>query len=318
MDLTRNYTDKELERIEKRLRTEYLKASAEMQEKFKKRMESFRVRDEIMRKRWLSDSISKEEYLSWRSRALFSGQWVGKISAQLAKDLSVLNGESTAKLAEHLPRIYGESLNILSFEYAVAAGVSFSLYDKRTAELLASSERIWQPKYDGNKDKKWNARRFNNAITQSILQGESIPNAAKRIRSVVDADYKQSVRAARTAVNSVENAARFEKGKELKAMGFEVEKEWIATHDARTRLSHRYYDGMIIDLDAEFNRNLRYAGDMEAEPEELYNCRCTTAILLDGERVGEIQDISDIERWQKAYEDWKSGADIVEERGAWF
>lgn len=54
----------------------------------------------------------------------------------------------------------------------------------------------------------WARRKITSAMTQSILQGESVPDAARRIRSVVEMDRSASMRAARTSLTGAENAGR--------------------------------------------------------------------------------------------------------------
>ena len=60
----------------------------------------------------------------------------------------------------------------------------------------------------------WARRKITSAMTQSILQGESVPDAARRIRSVVEMDRRASPRAARTDIiirKSLTSGGRAEK-----------------------------------------------------------------------------------------------------------
>jgi len=66
-------------------------------------------------------------------------------------------------------------------------------------------------------------------------------------------------------------------------LGIKVEKQWIATHDSRTRDTHMQIDGQVVDMDAKFTvpngDELFLPGDPEAPAAETINCRCTTGFV---------------------------------------
>ena len=54
-------------------------------------------------------------------------------------------------------------------------------------------------------------------------------------------------------------------------------KRWVATHDSRTRPSHRKLDGVTLPVHEKFpglDGGLLYPGDPQAPPSETHNCRC--------------------------------------------
>ena len=65
-------------------------------------------------------------------------------------------------------------------------------------------------------------------------------------------------------------------------MGIKVKKEWMSTHDLRTRLSHRKIDGERVDPSEKFSNGLLHPGDPNGEACEVWNCRCTMVSYLDG------------------------------------
>ena len=67
--------------------------------------------------------------------------------------------------------------------------------------------------------------------------------------------------------------------KRLAALGVEVQKEWMATLDSRTRESHRNLDGERRELDERFSNGLMYPG-ASGSAKEVYNCRCTMVSYL--------------------------------------
>lgn len=58
---------------------------------------------------------------------------------------------------------------------------------------------------------------------------------------------------------------------------FEMEKQWIAIEDSRTRRSHSHagVDGERIPLDQPYSNGLMFPGDPAGSAKEVCNCRCT-------------------------------------------
>lgn len=144
----------------------------------------------------------------------------------------------------------------------------------------------------------------NLAEMQSIIQGESIEDLAKRLASVTDMNETSSIRNARTMITSAQNAGREDQYRRAESMGIKLSKCWIATLDHRTRASHIALDGEIIKEGETFSNGLEYPGDMNGDPREVYNCRCRTIAIF------EDQDFSKFERHSRlgemSYEQWKN------------
>lgn len=63
---------------------------------------------------------------------------------------------------------------------------------------------------------------------------------------------------------------------------FEVEKQWIAIEDKRTRVAHTHagVDGERRDLYDSYSNGLLFPGDPEGPAEQVINCRCTQGYFL--------------------------------------
>lgn len=91
---------------------------------------------------------------------------------------------------------------------------------------------------------------------------------------------------ARTETIAAANAAAVLNVKDL---GYEFQKEWIAATDARTRKDHKKLDGKIVDMAEAFSvvdengitQKLMQPGDksLGASPAQLCNCRCAVAFI---------------------------------------
>lgn len=123
------------------------------------------------------------------------------------------------------------------------------------------------------------------ALSEGVGQGESIPDIAKRIRTLFQQTYKnRSTVVARTEVISAYNGSTAEVVNNVPddvAAGM----EWLATSDDRTRDAHAFANGQRIAAGGAFivgGESLRYPGDPAGSADNVVQCRCTVfPITLD-------------------------------------
>ena len=118
------------------------------------------------------------------------------------------------------------------------------------------------------------------ALMEGVVQGESIPNLAKRID---DLYLQQIIPNRSTVISRTEVIAASNYGSMAAAQqsGLTLNKVWLATGDHRTRDTHLEADGQEVGIDEPFDvggSKLMFPGDssMGAPPEETIQCRCTT------------------------------------------
>ena len=170
-------------------------------------------------------------------------------------------------------------------------GYSFELVDASTVKNLATSDKTLLPyKYvDGKKDVRWNTQKVNSEVLQGIVQGESIPNIAKRLQNVTEMNRASAIRNARTTVTSAENKGRMDMLHDAADKGVITHKVWMAAIDARTREAHRLLDGQEQEIDDPFDSELgpiMYPGDVDADPANVYQCRCSLTYKVIGFKRG--------------------------------
>ena len=160
-------------------------------------------------------------------------------------------------------------------------GISFTIYDNASVTRLIKDDPDLVPdvKYPKPEiDYAWSKKQITGAITQGILQGESIPNLAKRIGEKLSSSNSRSMTlCARTAMTGAQNSGRIQAMHDAEDKGIKVQKVWIATLDDRTRDSHRNLDGQVRNTNEPFESDLgliMYPGDPNAEPQNVWSCRC--------------------------------------------
>lgn len=278
-DIAHSMTDKEIERMERHLSAIYSRAEKELSEKADRYFERFRKMDEEKRKLLDAGKITQKEYDAWRKNKMMTGRHWTEMKRQAAHRLAQADQEAADYINGRLPSVYSLNYNAVADGLETRLrGYSFELVDASTVRNLATQDKTLLPyKYiDGAKAERWHTQRVNAEVLQGILQGESIPKIAKRLRDNVGMSARGSaVRNARTAVTSAENKGRMDMLHDAEEKGVKAEKGWLAAHDARVRESHAQVDGEFVGIDKEFSNGLQFPGDPDGRPEEVYNCRCT-------------------------------------------
>lgn len=120
-------------------------------------------------------------------------------------------------------------------------------------------------------------------LEEANENGEDLDQIMRRIAEVFDisATGYRAERIARTETISAANAGTIEGYRQT---GLVQKKQWLAADDERTREWHAAADGQIVDLDGPFivgGESLDFPGDPNGSPENIINCRCTVAPILD-------------------------------------
>jgi SPP1 gp7 family putative phage head morphogenesis protein len=273
--------------MEKRLSAIYSRADKEITKKYNDLLQKVSIQDRKNRELVETGKLSEDEYKKWRKKKLLFEKQAKERANEIAAELSRVNEMAIAYVNGRLPEIYGLNYNALEDAVSEIKGYSFTLVDADTVRNLALNDETLLPyQYiDKKKDVRWNTKKVNAEVLQGILQGESVPDIAKRLRNVTAMNRNASIRNARTAVTGAECKGRQDSYIRATQDGIVLKREWIATNDGRTRHSHRLLDGQIAEVDKPFKSELgdiMYPGDPEADPANVYNCRCTIAAKVMG------------------------------------
>ena len=313
-DFAHQETDRILGRMEKQIAKEYRQAEKELTAKIKKFGEQFDKKDEEMKQKMLDGKITKEQYSNWRVSMIATGdRWVA-MRDTLAEELARANDIAKSTINGHMEQVYSLNRNysVYKVEKDSMIDTSYTLYNRRATEELFKNKKsllpapkpgskAWKAAHD--KDLKWNQQKINSSMIQGLLQGESIPKIAKRMREVVGMNKRAAIRNARTMTTNIENKGRDDAFKELRGKGIEMDTVWVSTLDGRTRHSHRLLHGEIRnEKTGKYSNKLRFPGDEQGAPEEVYNCRCCEISTIKGFPVN-------IPRWSPkmegmTYEEW--------------
>lgn len=310
-------TDQKIDDLRKMFSQEYQQAAREMREKLNAFMADYEKENAKWRQQVQAGKATEAEYKDWRKMQAMNQSWMEGMVSELSADAARVDELVMAHINDEIPQVFASNANAAAYGIESHIGRdthSFDLYDRDTVRRLIAEDSsllppIPEPRLNKAKDTAWNARKMRSAITQSVLQGESVPHTAERLMQVFKMDEAVATRTARTALTGAENAGRVHSYERAKSIGINLEQEWMATLDQRTRHSHRQLDGQHVPVGKPFKVDgieINFPADPTAPAEYVYNCRCTL--------VAWFPDIEqeDNDRWDNlpkgmTYEDWKNG-----------
>lgn len=278
-------TERRLQRLEAKIAKEYTVAAAEMKDKADEYFAKLTKRYQEQYSAYLDGKYTKAEFDAWYKTQVERGEGYRKMVDKLCSRAVDANVVAAALINDTTPGIWALNYNYEAYRINDAYGVDFQLFDEMTIKQLLMEDNHITFKHrwvnvDPDKSYAWNEKQINNALTAGILQGKSIDDLADSYMTVMGRNKSAAIRNARTSVTSAQNSGRMESFSRAEDMGIELEKEWMATLDSRTRDSHRDLDGEHQKNKDEFSNGLMYPGDPSGDPAEVYNCRCTMTAIL--------------------------------------
>lgn len=297
--------------MENRLKKMYSQARRDVGREWYKYMESIKPEADRLLKAYEDAKLTSDKDLIKKTGKEY-GQFLREKTYMNERYKSMLD-TTTTKLANvneialsylngKMPSVYATNYNQVSKD--MPAGISFDLVDETTVKNLVKDNPKLLPtkKLDIPKDKKWNQKAINAQVLQSIIQGESIPEMAKRLTPIMDGNKKSAIRNARTMTTSAQNKGRLDSYKAAQDNGVVLHKVWMATNSERTRAWHAALNGVEVEIDKPFENDygkIMFPGDPTAHPGNVYNCRCTLTTKIIGfkHKDGSIKYVEDEELW---------------------
>jgi SPP1 gp7 family putative phage head morphogenesis protein len=300
--------EKQAQELQEKLQLTYADAIDGMTSRIEASLKEFAAEDA----KWQADVAAGKKdakaYKAWRKDQALRNDRLKALKKALTQDLTAADKMAMAYVNQVPAGVYAEGMNFATYEieHGAKADTSFTLYNKNTVMELVANEPDLLPQaaFDKAKDTAWNSRHVTSAVTQAVLQGQTVPQLAASIADIAAMDRRAAMKAARTAITSAHSLGKLKGYERAVDMGIDVKKQWLAALDSRTRGSHRHLDGETVKLDAEFSNGLKYPGDPDGPGSEIYNCRCTLVPV-----IGDVE-YDEVERADKlggmGYEEWKA------------
>ena len=285
-----DWTDKELEALEKRIAEVFKQAEKDLDKEVKEYFAKFKLRDKEMQALVDAGEMTKADYQQWRLTQIGRGQRFEALRDKVAERYTQANEVANAYVNDATPSIYSLNRNYEAYTIEKAVGsCDFTLWDESTVRRLLVEQPDVMPYYPAKRalnrgiDLEYGKSQITKHVTSGIIRGLAPGKIANELMSSVTGMNRDSaVRAARTGVTSAQNAGRMDSYVAAEKIGIQIKRRWVCTKDARTRLDHGLADGQIvIGTKQPFDvggYKMMFPGDksMGAPGHEIYNCRCTT------------------------------------------
>lgn len=292
-------TEKRIKKLTKRIKMVYRTAYKDVK-KFAE--DYFKELDERYARefeKYLAGDYTHEQFIDWYYTQVTRGVGYERMRDILARRVVDANVTAAEYINGETPSVYAENFNYEAYLISEAyGGVSFQIYDEDAVMNILNNEsnvtEFKRTRVDKARDYEWNTKQIQNAVVSAILMGMTVDELADSFMGVMKRNEVSAYRNAITAINSAQNAGRQASYERARERGIEIKKEWIATHDEKTRLSHAMLDGKRVKSSERFPNGLMYPSDATGAPAEVYNCRCTMRAIL--------PNVNEEER--RTYADW--------------
>lgn len=283
-------TDKVLNELADKIRKVYKQAADEMQGTVKDYFESFKERDLAQKKLVEKGKLTERQYKLWRQAQIGRGERYKAMQAKLAQRMTDAKEVAISYINDRTAEVYSINHNYAAYTIENASNLAdFTLFDEQTVKDLIVNEPALTPYYPAKKalkrgiDLQYGKEQITKHVTSGIMQGKSVTKIADELlKSMAMDSYAAAMRLARTTMGAAQNGGRQAAYDAAEMQGVVFKKQWIATHDFRTRYSHANIDNVIIANNAVFPNGCRFPNDPNGAPSEVYNCRCTMVALVDG------------------------------------
>lgn len=312
-DLAHQWTDRQIQLLGDEIDRLYAKLKMELALKLDELLGDFDRQSKEWSAAVARGEVSQLEYDEWLDDIACDTKRMGEVASELAKNATRANRSALAVLSSSIVALYIGNANLSAYEFESGEGLSLDkVFLASESQVLPESilKRIPRVGPDGRKDYAWNRRKIMAIIMSAVLTGATLPEIRSRVARVYDMDMRAVKRTVVTVATAVESVGKLDTYASVLASGVPIEKQWVAVMDNRTRMTHRELDGQAVPLDQPFiigstGDSIRYPGDPEASPSEIYNCRCELNIRV----AGSIDSDARLARLPEnlTYDEWKSG-----------
>jgi SPP1 gp7 family putative phage head morphogenesis protein len=294
-DYAHELTDRELTALEKKIAAAYERAG----ESVKKRAEEYlkEIKPEADRLlKAMTDAAdekaykaAKRKYQQFLRDQTIASKRFSDLQSKLVAELTKFNQQAATEIAQRMNGVFSLNHNFAAYtlEHDLGLNLQFTLYDERAFDkwLKSKNARVSKPKIDVKKDMRWNAQNVTSVIAKCVVTGMAIDEISESVKTVADKNKNSALVAAATFVLAAALAGRTDAHEYAQDIGIDMEKEWVATLDDKTRDEHRDLDGQVVPLDEPFEIDgikIMEPRDENAPGYMIYNCRCDLAYHVKG------------------------------------
>ena len=303
MDSAHFATDKEIERLQKRIRSIYAQAEKQVKTELQRWANSIKeTADNLLQaiedaKTDTERRAAENAYKQFFIREVKKDKSFVKASQNAARTLYNANVEAQRIINSRTTQVYVDNYNAIGRQAQRSlSGYKFQPVTVSDAEKYGE---ITEPTVDRQKDENWNAKNIAASVVSAAMLLCGVDKIVRNSANMTaKKNYDGGKRQASDTLTDAENKGRLDSMWRVYDEGFEnVKKEWVCIFDNRTRETHIEYNDLgAVELDYEYAPGLQRPKDPHcSDMSEVCNCRCaltTNFGLSKGQtraaRVGEV------------------------------
>ncbi len=201
------------------------------------------------------------------------------LKTQISAILDQLHNNEFKSISDYLVKCYEESwIGTLYDLQNQGIPLIFPINQKQVVEALLIDTKLSEALYKRiGIDITELKSKIKSVVSRGISQSYSYEKISKLIYDEFNNPELNAIRIARTEGHRISQEATYNVQVEAKKNGADIVKEWDATLDSKTRPSHQFLDGQIVDIDKPFKNadgdEALYPGGFGIASEDI-NCRC--------------------------------------------
>lgn len=304
MDAAHRATDKEIDRLQKKIRPIYAKAQKRIGTEIDEWIKTVKDRSDELLQRIKSAKTESELQAARNAYNQFFVRSVNnkdsrfsKMQHDVVKHLYDANKETAQLINSKTAQIYSDNYNFIGRQIQRDLdGYEFKQISEEDADQYGE---ITRQTVDPKKDRSWNEKNIASAIVAGSLMLWGADKIAKHTAALT---AKKNLDGANRQVSDMltdaESKGRLDSLYRAYDEGFDgIKKEWVCVFDNRTRDTHREYNDLgPVPLDFEYNDGLKRPRDKNCEDlSDVCNCRCAitwdTGLAKSGTRAARIGDV---------------------------
>lgn len=233
----------------------------------------------------LDDIMAQIAYLQARTDTqnlqsiIYQLEYQQALKTQISAILDQLHNNEFKSISDYLVKCYEESwIGTLYDLQNQGIPLIFPINQKQVVEALLIDTKLSDTLYKRiGIDITELKSKIKSVVSRGISQSYSYEKISKLIYDEFNNPELNAIRIARTEGHRISQEATYNVQVEAKKNGADIVKEWDATLDSKTRPSHQFLDGQIVDIDKPFKNadgdEAMYPGGFGIASEDI-NCRC--------------------------------------------
>lgn len=226
----------------------------------------------------ISDLLARTDTQNMRS-IIYQLEYQKALKGQISAILDNMHANNYKSISDYLVGCYNESfIGTLYDLQKQGVPLLFPIDQEQVVQAIVNNTKLSKPLYDAlGLDIKNLKRTIRSEVSRGISQNYSYQVIARNLKLASGNSYNNSVRIARTEGHRISSEATYNAQVKAKKKGANIVKQWDSTLDGRTRTTHQYLDGQIVDIDKPFKSadgyEAMYPGGFGVASEDV-NCRC--------------------------------------------